>query len=101
MSNGRGTADERPVYEQSAVLRQAWFSALLISAALAALAVLGLFLRPHWWWAVPIGCAVLSLVLALRLRLATTRGAVAILSVTILVLVVGAGWLAAQLAERW
>ncbi|GAA1024995.1 MULTISPECIES: hypothetical protein [Amycolatopsis] len=91
------------MYWQSAILRQACFSALLISLVLAALAVLGLFVRPHWLWAVPIGCAVLSLLLALRLRLATTRGTVAVLSTAVLVLVVAAGCLAglaAHLTQR-
>ena len=103
MSNSSRTSDEGPLYWQSAVLRQACFSALLISVALGALAVLGLVVRPHWLWAVPIVCVALSVVLALRLRLATTRGTVAILSATVFVLVVAAGCLAglaAHLAQR-
>ncbi|MFF0146578.1 hypothetical protein ATK36_0750 [Amycolatopsis sulphurea] len=95
-SNGRSSDEDAvPVYWQSAILRQAFFSALLISVALAALAVLGLFARPHGLWAVPIVCTLLSLVLALRLRLATTYGMVAILSMAVLVLVVAAGSLEA------
>ncbi|WP_037370654.1 hypothetical protein [Amycolatopsis orientalis] len=86
------------MYEESALLRQGFFSALLISTALTALAVLGLFARPHWLWAAPIVCSVLSLIFALRLRRARTRGAVAILSGTILALVVAAGCLAARAA---
>lgn len=91
------------MYGQSAILRQACFSALLVSLILIALAVLGLIVRPQWLWVVPICSAVLSLVLTVRLRFATTRGTVAVLSAAVLVLVVATGCLsglAAHLAER-
>ena len=101
MDNSRQASDEAPVpvYWQSAILRQAWFSALLISLVLGALAVLGLFVRPHWLWVVPIACAVLSLICTVRLRFTTARSMVAVLSVAVLVLVVAAGSLAGLAAH--
>ncbi|MFI5608574.1 hypothetical protein [Amycolatopsis sp. NPDC051903] len=80
-----------PLYDTDAILRKAYFGAMLLCALFAALAVWGVVRYPHWLWAAPIVTAVVAAWTNQRVRSVSRRAAAVWFGLATLVLIIGSG----------
>lgn len=86
--------DRVPISWHDSILRNGYFSALLLGSVLGLLSVLGLVRYPHWIWAAPITTAIVAIAVNQRLKTTESRNAAVLLGVATLVCLIGAGLLA-------